>query len=60
MSELSPTRRQWLGGAALATAAALAGRADAQPRSSADDLIRAVKGARVFDLSFIWNEQAPC
>ncbi|HEU5195205.1 MAG TPA: cyclase family protein [Methylomirabilota bacterium] len=59
MSELSPTRRQWLGGAALATAAALAGRADAQPRSSADDLIRAVKGARVFDLSFIWNEQAP-
>jgi kynurenine formamidase len=59
MSELSPTRRQWLGGAALATAAALAGGADAQPRSSADDLIRAVKGARVFDLSFIWNEQAP-
>ena len=59
MSDLTTTRRHWLGGAALATAAALAGRADAQTRSSADDLIRAVKGARAFDLSFTWNEQSP-
>ena len=59
MSELDSTRRQWLGGAALAMAAMLAGRAEAQPRTSAEDLIRAVKGARVFDLSFTWNEQAP-
>lgn len=53
------TRRQWLGGAALAAAAAAAGAADAQPRVTADDLVRTVKGARVFDLSFTWNEQAP-
>ena len=58
MSDLS--RRQWLGSAVLAgAAAATAGTAQAQPRASADDLVRAVKGARVFDLSFPWNEQAP-
>jgi kynurenine formamidase len=59
MSELTTTRRQWLGGAALATAAALTGTADAQTRPSADELVRAVKGARVFDLSFTWNDQSP-
>jgi kynurenine formamidase len=59
MSELTTTRRQWLGGAALATAAAVAGAADAQPRPGVEDLVRAVKGARVFDLSFTWNEAAP-
>src|SRR5215813_10076610 len=54
------SRRQWLGSAAtLGVAAALAGTATAQSRPSADDLIRSVKGARVFDLSFVWNEQAP-
>ena len=53
------SRRQWLGAAALAGAAAAVGAADAQPRPSADDLVRAVKGARVFDLSFVWNEQSP-
>jgi hypothetical protein len=42
------TRRQWLGGAALAAAAAAAGAADAQPRMTADDLVRTVKCARVF------------
>jgi kynurenine formamidase len=58
MSDLS--RRQWLGSAVLAgAAAATTGTAQAQPRASADDLVRAVKGARVFDLSFPWNEQAP-
>jgi kynurenine formamidase len=58
MSEVS--RRQWLGGAALAGAAAVTGgAAHAQARPSADDLVRAVKGARVFDLSFTWNERAP-
>lgn len=58
MSELS--RRQWLGSAALAgAAAATGGAAQAQPRASADDLARAVKGARVFDLSFTWNDRAP-
>jgi len=54
------TRRQWLGSAALAgAAAATGGAAQAQTRVAADDLVRAVKGARVFDLSFVWNEQAP-
>jgi kynurenine formamidase len=54
------TRRQWLSSAALAGTVAVAGGAvQAQPRASADDLIRAVKGARVFDLSFTWNEQSP-
>ena len=58
MSELS--RRQWLGSAALAgAAAATGGAAEAQPRASADDLVRAVQRARVFDLSFTWNERAP-
>jgi kynurenine formamidase len=54
------SRRQWLGSAAtLGVAAALAGSATAQGRPSADDLIRTVKGARMFDLSFTWNEQSP-
>lgn len=54
------TRRQWLGSAALAgAAAATGGAAQAQTRLATDDLVRAVKGARVFDLSFVWNEQAP-
>lgn len=58
MSDL--TRRQWLGSAALAGAvAASGGAAQAQPRVSADDLVRTVKGARVFDLSFVWNDRAP-
>ncbi len=58
MSDL--TRRQWLGGAALAGAvAASGGAAQAQPRVSADDLVRTVKGARVFDLSFVWNDRSP-
>jgi len=58
MSEII-SRRQWLGAAALAGAAAAVGTADAQPRPSADDLVRAVKGARVFDLSFTWSEASP-
>lgn len=58
MSDL--TRRQWLGSAALAGAvAAGGGTALAQARVSADDLVRTVKGARVFDLSFTWNDRAP-
>jgi kynurenine formamidase len=58
MSDL--TRRQWLGSAALAGAvAATGGAAHGQTRASADDLVRAVKSARVFDLSFTWNDQAP-
>ena len=44
---------------ALGAAGVLAGTASAQGRPSADDLIRMVKGARVFDLSFVWNEQSP-
>ena len=36
-----------------------AGTASGQGRPSADDLIRTVKGARVFDLSFVWSEQSP-
>jgi kynurenine formamidase len=55
------TRRQWLGSAALAGAAAATGgaAAHAQTPAVADDLVRAVKGARVFDLSFTWNDRAP-
>src|SRR5499433_4246012 len=54
------SRRQWLGSAAtLGVAAALAGTATAQIRPSADDLIRTVKGAKLYDLSFTWNEQSP-
>jgi len=54
------SRRHWLGSAAtLGVAAALAGSATAQGRPSADDLIRTVKSARMFDLSFTWNEQSP-
>ena len=54
------SRRQWLGSAAtLGVAAALAGTATAQSRPSADELIRTVKGARMFDLSFTWNDQSP-
>jgi kynurenine formamidase len=60
------SRRDWLGAAGcLAALAALSGSelrapavADAQTRS-ADGLIGALKAARLFDLSFTWNEQAP-
>jgi len=58
MSDLS--RRDVLKTAgALGAAGALAGTASGQGRPSADDLIRTVKGARVFDLSFVWSEQSP-
>ena len=51
---------QWLGSAAtLGVAAAVASTATAQARLSADDLVRTVKGVRLFDLSFTWNEQSP-
>ncbi len=57
MSEFS--RRQWLTAAGtLAAAAAFTGSAGAQGRS-ADDFVRTVTGARVFDLSFTWNDQSP-
>jgi kynurenine formamidase len=58
MSDVS--RRQWLGSAAtLGIAAAVAGTASAQSRPSADALIKTVKGARLFDLSFTWSDQSP-
>ena len=58
MAEAS--RRQWLGTAGvMALTAAFGGAATAQPRSAADDFVRSVKAARVFDLSFVWNEQSP-
>src|SRR5438445_11615078 len=54
------SRRHWLGSAAtLGAAAALTGTATAQGRFSADDLIRTVKSAKLFDLSFTWNEASP-
>ncbi len=54
------SRRRWLGSAAtLGIAAAVAGTATAQSRPSADDLIRTVKGAKMFDLSFTWSDQSP-
>src|SRR5437899_574277 len=58
MSDLS--RRDVLNTAGqLGAAAAPAGTAGGQGRPSADDLSRTVKGARVFDLSFVWSEQSP-
>ena len=58
MSDVS--RREWLTMAGvLGVAATAAGGASAQGRGSADDLVRAVKGARLFDLSFTWNDQSP-
>jgi len=64
MSEL--TRRRWLGAAGWAAALAAAGGtqmrdpavASAQT-GSAESLLAALKSARVFDLSFTWNEQSP-
>ena len=58
MAEIS--RRQWLAAAAsVAAVAAAPAAASAQAGRSADDLVRTVKSARVFDLSFVWNEQSP-
>src|SRR6266699_2248895 len=58
MSDAS--RREWLGTAGvMALVTAMTGPATAQARPTADDLIKAVKGARLFDLSFTWNEQSP-
>src|SRR5436309_13465655 len=62
--EGSVSRREWLTVAGTAAAAAAAvhgglGPAEAQSRPTADDLVRMVKGARAFDLSFTWNEQSP-
>ena len=64
MSEL--TRRHWLGTAGWAAALAAAGGtqmrgpevASAQT-GAAESLLAALKSARVFDLSFTWNEQSP-
>jgi kynurenine formamidase len=52
-------RRQWLAVAGLGAVAGMTSMADAQGPGSADELVRAVKSARAFDLSFTWNEQAP-
>ena len=60
------SRRDWLGAAGwLATFIAVSGSDIRDPAAasaqtaSADGLIAALKAARVFDLSFTWNEQAP-
>jgi kynurenine formamidase len=62
----SVSRRDWLGTARwLAAAAAAGGTAMRAPATasaqaaSADGLIGALKSARLFDLSFTWNEQSP-
>src|SRR6185436_11661120 len=58
MSETS--RREWLGTAGvMGLVAAMGGSAAAQARPTADDLVKTVKSARVFDLSFVWNDQSP-
>jgi kynurenine formamidase len=57
MTEIS--RRQWLALTGVAATVGMTSMADAQGSGSADELVRAVKSARVFDLSFTWNEQAP-
>jgi len=54
------SRRQWLTAAGtLAAAAALSSPARAEGAASVDDFVHTVKGARVFDLSFVWTEQSP-
>jgi kynurenine formamidase len=57
------SRREWLSVAGVAAAGAAAQAVPepvgAQGRPTADDLVRLVRGARLFDLSFTWNEQAP-
>ncbi len=58
MSDFS--RRQWLTAAGtLAAAAAFSGPAGAQGSRSAEDFVQTVKAARVFDLSYVWNDQSP-
>jgi hypothetical protein len=58
MSDVS--RRELLQAAGvLGVAAAFTGKATAQGRPTADDFVKTVKGARMFDLSFVWNEQSP-
>jgi kynurenine formamidase len=58
MSDVS--RRQWLTAlGALGAGLAVAGEVGGQGSARADDLVRAVKGARIFDLSFTWNDQSP-
>ena len=64
MSEL--TRRKWLGAAGWVAALAAAGGTDMRSPAvasaqagSAESLLAALKSARVFDLSFTWNEQSP-
>ncbi len=66
MSDLS--RRHWLTSAGLlAAAGAMAGTHGASAQGTgtpqggalADAFVKSVKGARLFDLSFTWNEQAP-
>ena len=61
MSAMSdPSRREWLTATgALGVVAVLGGSATAQTPTAADELVRAVRGARLFDLSFVWNEAAP-
>jgi len=56
MDQLS--RRDWLGAAALAAATTL-GAPDASAQAPIDGLLAAVRSARLFDLSFVWNEGAP-
>lgn len=57
------SRREWLGATALTTTAAMlagAAHAQAQPQGATiDDWVRVARNARLFDLSFVWNEQAP-
>ena len=57
MEQLS--RRDWLGATALTALATALGAADAHAQAPIDGLLAAVKGARLFDLSFVWNEQSP-
>lgn len=66
MPEPSVSRRRWLtavgwlAGAAAAGGSGLRGPAVAQAQTgAADSLIGALRAARVLDLSFTWNDQAP-
>jgi kynurenine formamidase len=58
--DLTMSRRNVLTAAGLAAAGVVVdGARDHARAATGDDLVRAVKAATVYDLSFTWNEQAP-
>jgi kynurenine formamidase len=59
MSDVSRRAFMTTAGATTAGALSAAAPAAAQAPAGVEDFIRTVKGARLFDLSFMWDERAP-